>query len=73
MEIVENSLQKTGFTEMHFDVASNFIKRVKDILNREIKTPKTYGLDSEKWQDRESLKIEIDEHTTLSLDLITRK
>lgn len=74
METVETkALQVTSFTKKHVDITRDFIARVESLLKESGSEPKTYGIDSDTWEEKESLKLAISEKTTLEIHLRTRR
>ena len=67
------ALTNTNFTKKHMDIAQEFIGKIVDILKAKDSEPTTYGTSNDAWQERESLKINVSENTTLEISRVTRK
>lgn len=67
------ALSNTVFTEKHTDIAGGFVARVISLLKEHQGEPKTYAIQSERWEDKESLKLNITDDTTLEIHFVRRK
>ena len=59
-------------TEMHTKVGERFIETVEELLKKQLEV-KSYSVDDDSYYARESIKIIINDHTTLSIMMDTRK
>lgn len=59
----------TCFTSEHLSINENFIKRVVQLLDSVGNEPTTYGINKDRWEERESLKLNLTENRTLEITL----
>jgi len=69
--VIETALSNDVFTPKHRDISQEFLSKVRGLLSLPNIKPKTYAVDNE-YQQRESIKVEINDKTTLEINLIMR-
>lgn len=68
-----SKLPATNFTQNHFDICESFLTKVVSLIHSTGTEAKTYAIDNSSWEDKESIKISIDQKTTLSISLSRSK
>jgi hypothetical protein len=69
----EQNALSTVFQKEHYAIATNFVNRIMEILGNGTGKVRTYGVDCGSYTDTEKFILEINDKTTLDIQISVRK